>query len=816
MMRTPARTNLTLTIVTVVFAVIGLLVPVPASAGKAAPTAASGAVFIENAGQFAPQARFLAQTPQGRFWVADDGIWFVAAQPPALTAEELALPLRTRQRLIRQRTVQAAAVRLSFAGAQFAGRIEPFGRLDTPVSFLHGSDPAGWKTAVPSWAGVRVRDLYPGIDLVLGADLTGKLPWRLEAGAGANLEGVRLVVTGASDVAVIDGHIKAQAGAASFTFALPALTGAKAPAVPALAASAAGGDVEIASPFGPAAEAPDGTADLKWATFIGGDGLDWGRSIAVDSSGNSYVAGDTASLNFPVTSGVYDLNGDGSEAFVAKLSASGASLLYATYIGGSGFDYGWGVATANNIAYLVGDTDWLDFPGTGLADPAGQNDIYVLALNANGTATNFVKFIGGTEQDYGYAITFDGTNLFIAGSTLSPDLGTQLSGPRGEEDALVAKLSTSGVVSYIAQAGGSAKDAAYAIRVRSNEAYAAGETASSDFPGGAKIAGGSDALVFKLTSAGAMSSSTALGDTLLATPAYDFAQAMAIDSAGAVYVGGGTSSTAFPRTSGTPGFAGGLRDAFVSKLTLSGTTWSLPFSILIGGSGLEDAYGVAVDSNGGIYATGETDSTNMPTTANGYDTAASGPSDAFLVRLHPSSPNANRLTYGTYLGGSGGDGGYALAIDSSGNALIAGATDSANFPVTSGAYDTSPDPFGAPDAFLAKLLVPVVPASPILSIAKSGNDASLSWTQVTTDIIGAPMTVSSYRLWRSLKPYFAPGDTSSPSPLYSGTNRAYTDAGVLANLNNYFYVVNAVGPNSELSPDSNRMGEFTFSLVKGQ
>ena len=96
-------------------------------------------------------------TPEGRFWLADDGVWFTAVQTATLSADEMTLPLRQRQRLLRERTVQATAVRLSFAGAELAGRLEPLGPVDTKISFLHGADPSGWKTDVPSWSGVRVK-----------------------------------------------------------------------------------------------------------------------------------------------------------------------------------------------------------------------------------------------------------------------------------------------------------------------------------------------------------------------------------------------------------------------------------------------------------------------------------------------------------------------------------------------------------------------------------------------------------------------------------------------------------------------------------
>lgn len=822
MISTPAkrthkeRTSVILSLVTIVLLLICLLAPASAAASADAAAQGPGPMFVENVGQFAPQAHFLLTTSQGRVWVADDGLWLVTAQRAPLSPDEMKLPVLQRERALRTHKLEGAAVRLSFAGARFAGKIEPFGALDTQVSFLHGSDPNGWQTNVPAWSGVRVKDLYPGVDLVVGGDATGRVPWRIEAQAGAAVSRVRLQVAGASDVSLADGRLQLQTNIGTLGVNLPALHGAKAGAQPTVAA-AAEGEFEVAAPFA-AAAAPDAATDLLWATFLGGAGLDTAHNIALDASGNSYVIGETQALDFPTTTGVLDVTGDGSEAFVAKINAAGSARVYATYLGGSGLDYGFGIAVdGNGVAYVTGDTDSLDFPGAGATTPAGQNDMYVAALNANGTAATFVKFFGGTGPDYGYDVALDGTNVYTIGSTYSSDFAaTVTSGPGGGvSDVMVVKLSSAGVTSYAAKAGGADQDEGYALKVRSGEVYGAGETRSLNFPGGAAIAGGSDALIFKLTTAGAVATSYALGDTLLATPADDFAQDLALDAAGVVYVTGGTASASFPVTSGTPAFGGGLRDAFASKLSLSGTTWTLQFSVLIGGSGLEDGYGIGVDSAGGMFVSGETESTNFPTTANAYDASQNGATDAFLVRTHPAATTANRVTYGTYLGGSGYEGAYALALDATGNTYLAGQTDSTNFPVTTGAYDTTVDAT-ASDAFVAKLHVPSIPAAPVLSIARSVNDGALSWTAVTIDNFGAPMTVSGYRLWHSLSPYFQPGDTTSPTAIYNGANRNYTDAGVCLSLDNYYYVVNAVGPNGELSVNSNRVGEFTFGLVKGQ
>jgi Beta-propeller repeat len=175
---------------------------------------------------------------------------------------------------------------------------------------------------------------------------------------------------------------------------------------------------------------------------------------------------------------------------------------------------------------------------------------------------------------------------------------------------------------------------------------------------------------------------------------------IALDSSGAAYVTGFTDSTDFPTTPGAfdTSFNGSVCgvDAFVAKLNPAGTGL---VSTFLGGSSGDEAFGIAVDSAGAAYVTGGTSSTDFPTTAGAFDTSLSGSSDAFVTKLDPAG---SHLDYSTYLGGSSGDGGRGIAVDSAGAAYVTGSTGSTDFPISAGAFDTS---FigGLGDAFVTKL-----------------------------------------------------------------------------------------------------------------
>ncbi len=387
------------------------------------------------------------------------------------------------------------------------------------------------------------------------------------------------------------------------------------------------------------------------STYLGGNGGDAAFAIALDSSGNVYVAGLTGSTNFPGTSGGAQASYGGGfrDAFVAKLSNDLRRIIQATYLGGSYWDEAGSIAldSSGNV-YVAGFTGSTNFPGTS----------------------------GGAQASYG-----------------------------GNRDAFVAKLSND--LRRIIQAtylGGSGWDVAFAIALDSSgNVYVAGEAGSTNFPGtsgGAQASRGggyyADAFVAKLSN----DLRRIIQATYLGGNDADLAYAIAFDSSGNVYVAGDTRSTDFPGTSGgaqaTHG-GGYYYDAFVAKLNSSLT--SIIQATYLGGSGDDIAYAIAFDSSGNVYVAGDTGSTNFPGTSGGAQQNKGGSVDAFVAKL---SNDLKSIIQATYLGGSYIDSARAIALDSSGNVYVAGYTVSYDFPGTSGGAQATHGA-GVVDAFVAKL-----------------------------------------------------------------------------------------------------------------
>src|SRR5713226_9516189 len=204
---------------------------------------------------------------------------------------------------------------------------------------------------------------------------------------------------------------------------------------------------------------------------------------------------------------------------------------------------------------------------------------------------------------------------------------------------------------------------------------------------------GSPVCVSKLNSSG----SALLYSTYLGGSSDAVGQGIAVDSSGNAYVTGYTQSSNFPTTAGALQTTfGGLADAFVSKLNSSGS--ALVYSTYLGGGSTDFGFGIAVDSSGGAYVTGYTQSSNFPATAGALQTSFGGVPDAFVSKLNSSG---SALVYSTYLGGSSFDSGQGIAVDSSGDAYVTGYTSSSNFPATAGALQTTFG--GGADAFVSKL-----------------------------------------------------------------------------------------------------------------
>jgi hypothetical protein len=484
---------------------------------------------------------------------------------------------------------------------------------------------------------------------------------------------------------------------------------------------------------------------LSYSTYLGGLGFDVATDVAVGSTGSVYVTGYTNSAGFPPASATRIGPGAGScgsgadvypcfDAFVAKLDPTGSRLEYVTYFGGSGDDYATGIAVdGSGNAYVVGYTNSADWPtahapqaspGGGLcgnANPAPCFDAFVAKLDATGATLLYSTYLGGSADDYGQGIAVDSAgSVVVTGFTASADFpttGTLQSVHAGPYDAFVTKLEAAGSsLVYSTCLGGSADDYGTSIALDpAGNAYATGYTNSPDFPTASPLqatsGGGTcgtppsieacfDAYVVKVNAEG----SQLIYSTYLGGSGGDYGRGVAVDASGDAYVTGLTTSTDFPVTDGALQIAGGGTsvDAFVTKLDPTGS--SVVYSTYLGGSGAEAGFDIAVDTAGNAYVAGYAYGNGLPL-ASPIQAANGGYYDAFLAMLNAAG---SALVFSTYLGGSGNEEARGVAVDPSGNAYLAGRTFSTDFPVTPGAFQTSYGS-GAFDGFVAKLTNPALP-----------------------------------------------------------------------------------------------------------
>ncbi len=437
---------------------------------------------------------------------------------------------------------------------------------------------------------------------------------------------------------------------------------------------------------------------LNYSTYLGGGLPDYGEGIAVDANGSAYVTGYTSSTNFPTKNPLQPLNAGGSDVFVAKLSTNGLTLEYCTYLGGNSNDQGSGIAVdASGAAYVTGNTFSTNFPTLSPLQGAngGSTDAFVAKLSANGAALVYSTYLGGSSSEDGDGIAVDATGAaYVTGDTGSINFPTknplQPSYAGGFGDVFVSKLDATGsALVYSTYLGGSGFDKGMKIAVdASDSAYVTGNTTSTNFPTQnplqAAYGGLGDAFVTKFNAGGsALAYSTYLGGS-----SADSGSGIAVDATGAAMVTGLTYSTNFPTQDPLQPTTGGGGDAFVAKLNAGGS--ALVYGTYLGGSQEDSGLAIATDAAGAAYVTGLTLSANFPSKS-----PLQGPAgqDAFVTKLNASGAE---LAYSTHLGGSANDDGHGIVVDGSGAAYVIGTTYSANFPTKNafqGIKAGSPDPF---------------------------------------------------------------------------------------------------------------------------
>jgi hypothetical protein len=571
---------------------------------------------------------------------------------------------------------------ITFPGAKPG--VEPLGESASyPVSYYLASAQS-WQSGM-RWERVRYRQIYPGIDLVLLTN-GGQLEYNLEIRPGADPSRIRIRYHGAAVQLNKKGDLVIRIGQEEMLQRRAFAFQDDFHRTIECAYHLEHGDITLR--LGRYDPRRTLTIDpvLNFSTYLGGPYYDAIYALAADSAGNVYLTGETSSGS--LSGGSTQPARSSRDAWVAKLNSSGSQLLYLVYLGGSGNDSGRRIAVdSSGNAYVTGMTASADFPTTSGAystHSSGLQEAFVSKVGPTGQL-QYSTYLGG-GSDAGFAIAVDNTGaVYVAGQTASVAFpvtaGTiQATNQGGFSDCFVSKLNAAGAsLLYSTYLGGSAMDLCTGIAIDvSGDAYVTGTTYSSNFPTAlpmqSSLLGSANAFVAEVNPTG----SGLLYSTYLGGSGTDNGNAIAVDSSGAAYVAGSTSSVDFPTTAAaTQTVLQGLYNAFVSKLAPDGS--GLSYSTYIGGSGVDNATAIAVDSSGQAVAGGYTTSPNFPV-SNAIQTAFQGGFDAFATVL---SATGSSLVFSSYFGGTGDDRGFAVAALPGDNLALGGMTASTNFLTTS-------------------------------------------------------------------------------------------------------------------------------------
>ena len=648
-------------------------------------------------------------------------------------------------------------VRMKLVGANPAAASDGTDPLPGKSNYIFGNDPRKWHTGIPQFAGVRYRGVYPGIDLVFYGN-QGRLEYDFRVGPGGDPSQAELQFDGATKLELSGGDLM--------------LTGKDEGGLRLLAPHIyqreGDGQKLVAGRFvlrganrvGFEIGAYDRSRELiidpvlDFSTYFGGSGAETSPSIAVNGNGNIYIVGTTTSpqttftdynttvhTSIPPTLSIAPPGP--SHIFVAEINPSQPSVVYETFIGGTGADASVGMALdGGGNAYLVGNTSSTDFPTFGIpyqtapeakTQCAGSptcTSVFVSLLNAGGTAFTYSSYLSGNGNDQASGMTIDlNADVFITGTTTSNDTPSSTdafpatfspvpyqSAPKTSPQFFVTKLDTNipsvGGIAYSTYFGGSTPAGAIAV-------------------GGGIAVDSSGNIYFNGTTNFFNSGSGAFGNG--GTEDFPILNAYqpCLDTIPPVVLANPNPCTAPAVPYPT--------DAFVAKLNPNAAQTGgsqLIFSTYLGGGGADTGTAIAIDSGASnIYLTGSTNSTNflLPTGTLAFQECLNNPgivptaatpcpastanTDAYVARMsNPTlsttgTPNDVALLYFSYLGGGGNDSGLAIAVldatnTTLGDAVLTGSTNSGpanppNFPVSTVPIQSTLN--GTQNAFFAQI-----------------------------------------------------------------------------------------------------------------
>ena len=672
--------------------------------------------FEANQGQTSSQVKFLSRGKGYTAFLTAGGI-VLSLRPnqpaPVQQTGNLAAPNQSQQPL--NTTLQFKLLGAAQNPAVIGENLQP-GR----VNYFIGRDPSKWHANVPTYASVRYKNVYPGIDLVYYGNHR-QLEYDFAISPGADPGRIQFEITGASQIALdAEGNLVVQTVGGELHFQSPTVyQESRGLRVPISGTYVVNDPTHIAFQVAQYDSSKPLVIDpvLVYSTFLGGSGDNQATGIAVDGTGSVYVSGYTDSTDFPLAT-LGSLPAGATHVFVAKLDSTGSNLVYADYVGGNGQDYGYAIVLDSaNEMYVTGSTNSSDFPTVNPYQGTypGSFNAFLTKISADGSSLLYSTYLGGNGSDIPSSAAIDGSgDVFVAGNTtssnfpmanayqasVSPNQGG-LSGNNGfltkfspDGSYLVYSTYLSGNSNVPLNCGAPCWPAPYSaisgIAVDTNgNAYAAGITNTYNFPTTPAAYLTTDStqqnamvgFVSKFSGSGALDYSTYFYES-----SGTVIDAIAVDSSGSAYVTGAASSDGtFPITSTSicdPSVDGsGCGYAFVTKFDPAAST--LLYSTFLGPNNYATPQAIALDANNDAYVAAAT-SSNSFGIVNGIEPYPNG-SDILLVEIDPL---ASTELFATYLGGSTDNSPAGIALDSNGNLYLAGSTDSTDFPVTQRAFQT--------------------------------------------------------------------------------------------------------------------------------
>jgi hypothetical protein len=614
--------------------------------------------------------------------------------------------------------------------------------------FIGAQNGSGWISDVAQYSSLTDQNVYPNIDLVLHSravsDRTFEFDYVLHA--GADMTNIHLNLQGVQGV-----HLDGQGRLLLLTSGGSVIMN-----TPVLYQTINGqkqyvNGQYVLNPDGSVGFQATGRYDnardlvidpaLAMSSYVGGSGNEESYGIAVDNLGSIYLTGGTTSTNLPANGYSTGITGT-EDAFVAKLTPDGSNLVYLTYLGGTSSQAAHAIAVnaAGEVA-IAGVTSSNNFPTTAGAYstsyPGGSYAGFVAKFNGTGDFLEWASYLGNNDSADGVAMDALGavyvTGVVVNGTGSIPTTtgAYQTSSGGGTSDAFVTKFDPTGAtLNYSTYLGGSSGEGVPEdptagpsgggsfggqegiVVDGAGDAFVTGQTSSSNFPLTAgSFSGGlgtTAAYITELNAAG----TTLVYSYVIGPTGTTKGHAIALDNNGQAFITGETNSTSFPVTSGAAqSTLGGGTDAFVLGVNAAGTT--LVYATYLGGSSNDYGYGIGVDGQDQVSVTGESYSTNFPTTSNAFQSSAHGLASGFVTQLTPTGT----LSYSSYLGSTSSSDftsvtmGMAAAVDVRGDAYIGGSTNSSAL-ILNNSYQGSNA--GGYDALVAKVILNR-PAPPVIT-----------------------------------------------------------------------------------------------------